>query len=62
MTRRRLANIVISCDAIICLIFVINILWMNKAISNEQHDVDKKFVHMTDFTVRVKNLPLKPAF
>ena len=62
MSRRRLANIVISCDAIIVIIFVVNIMWMNKAIGWEQHDVGKKFVHMTDFTVRVKNLPLKPAF
>jgi len=62
MNRTRLANIVISCDAIICIIFIINIMWMNRAINTEQFDVDKKFVHMTDFAVRVKNLPHKPSF
>jgi len=50
---------VIACDALICILFVINIAWLNRSISLEQYYVDKEFVQMTDFSVRVKNLPSK---
>ena len=62
MTRTRLTNIVILCDALICVVFALNTCWLSRAISSEQHDVEKKFVQMTDFAVRVKGLPEKSAF
>lgn len=57
ISRQRLANIVIACDAIICLIWVINTMWLGRSISIEQHIVDSKYVSMPDFSVRIKNLP-----
>ena len=62
INRTRLANICIACDALICIIFAVNILWVARAITVEQYVVDKKYVQMTDFAVRVKNLPQKPAY
>ena len=49
----------IACDVLICILFAINIAWLNRSISLEQYYVDKEFVHMTDFAVEVKNLPSK---
>ena len=49
----------IACDVLICILFAINIAWLNRSISLEQYYVDKEFVQMTDFSVRVKNLPSK---
>jgi hypothetical protein len=48
---------VISCDALICILFAINILWTARSISLEQYLQDKSYVQMPDFAVRVKNLP-----
>lgn len=55
--RFRLSNIVICCDAIICILFAINACWLGRAITNEQYSVDVQYVQMQDFSVRVKNLP-----
>ena len=44
ISRRVLANIVIACDALICIMFAINIVWLNRSISVEQYYVDKEFV------------------
>ena len=62
MNRTELANIVIGCDALICIVWLINICWMGRAINNEQHEIDEDFVHIVDFAVRIKNLPEKPAY
>lgn len=35
VSRRKLANIVIACDAIICIMFAINIMWLARSITNE---------------------------
>ena len=55
--RNRLANIVISCDALIVIIFVINIAWLSRSIAIEQFEVNHTYVQMADFSVRIKNLP-----
>ena len=57
VSRRKLANIVIACDAVICLIFACNIWWLGRSISLEQYYINKDSVQMTDYAVRVKNLP-----
>lgn len=44
VSRARLANIVIACDALICIIFAVNTWWLGKAIDNEQLRIDNKFV------------------
>ena len=62
MERTTLANIVIACDAAICLIWAINIAWLARAIRREQHIVDLQFVQITDFAVRIKNLPEKDKY
>ena len=62
VSRARVANIVIACDAIICLAFILNTAWLGRSINQEQYDVDKKYVHMTDFAVRIKNLPGKEYY
>ena len=60
--RTTLANIVIGCDAAICVLWAINILWLARAIKREQHIVDIEFVQITDFAVRIKNLPDKAQY
>lgn len=44
MSRTHLANIVITCDAAICLLWIINICWVQRAIQNESDKVDRDFV------------------
>lgn len=44
MERTKLANIVIGCDAVICLLWIINIFWLSRAFYSEQADVDKNYV------------------
>ena len=60
--RNRLANIVISCDFVIVIIFVINIAWLSRSIAREQYDVNNKYVQMADFSVRIKHLPPKETY
>jgi len=59
INRTSLANIVIACDALICILFAINTCWLARSVSVEQYEVDHQFVQMNDFSVRVKNLPSK---
>ena len=53
VSRRRLANIVIACDALICILFAVNTLWLGRGISTEQYVIEKKYVQMTDYAVRI---------
>ena len=57
MERDRLANIVMVCDLVIMLVFAINLIILQRYIPMERHLIDQGTVMMTDFTVRVKNLP-----
>ena len=45
------------CDALICIWFVFHTAMQGYWIRREVFDVSKDFVQMTDFTVRVRNLP-----
>ena len=60
--RQRLANIVIVCDAIICIIWVLNTMWVVRSTNVEKVIVDSEFVQMADFAVRIKNLPDESAY
>ena len=60
--RQRLANIVIICDAIICIIWILNSIWLSRSIRMEKVIVDSEFVQMADFAVRIKNLPDESAY
>ena len=42
--RNRLSNIVIACDALICLIFAVNIVWLGRSITAEQYNENVQFV------------------
>ena len=44
MARNDLANIVILCDALICLLWAINTCWLGRAIANESNEIDQKNV------------------
>lgn len=55
--RQRLANIVIICDALICIIWVLNTMWVARSINVEKVVVDSEYVQMPDFAVRIKNIP-----
>jgi len=62
ISRNTLLNIVVVCEGLICLAFAINICCLSRSFESEQHQADTKFVHMTDFAVRIKNLPPESAY
>ena len=55
--RQTLAIIVCVFDLIICLWVMVNIALFDIFIKREDQFVDDKYLQMTDFTVRLKNLP-----
>ena len=62
ISRGELATIVIICDILICLIWTINTMILFRGISDEQRDVQKKQVLISNFAVRIKNLPAKAVY
>ena len=50
------------CDALICLWFVCHAALQAKWIRREANEIEKDFVQMTDFTVRVNKLPKVKQF
>ena len=57
ITRQTLAIIVCVMDLIICLWVILNISLFDIFIKREDRFVDDKYLQMTDFTVRIKNMP-----
>ena len=55
--RKTLANIAILCDLLILVLFMFNIVFLDKQIRRERYRIDLEHLQMTDFTVRIKNLP-----
>ena len=46
----------------ICLLFVLNAVWMHHFIKKEERDEDRRLVQLSDFAVRIKNLPPAESF
>lgn len=42
---------------LICLLFVLNTIWLHRYTKYEEMIVDKRAVQITDFAVEIKNLP-----
>ena len=57
VSRQNLAKIVCVLDLIICFWVVLNISLFDIFIKREDRFVDDKYLQMTDFTVRIKNMP-----
>ena len=57
ITRQNLAIMVCVMDLIICLWVILNISLFDIFIKREDRFVDDKYLQMTDFTVRIKNMP-----
>ena len=57
ITRQSLAITVCVLDLVICLWVVLNISLFDIFIKREDRFVDDKYLQMTDFTVRIKNMP-----
>jgi hypothetical protein len=49
--------LVVSLDLIICTVFIVYIASVTKSIKTEATDYDNELLQVTDFAVRVKNLP-----
>mmetsp|Transcript_20514 Transcript_20514/g.25234 ORF Transcript_20514/g.25234 Transcript_20514/m.25234 type:complete len:103 (+) Transcript_20514:1217-1525(+) len=50
------------CDALICLWFLCHTVLLSLWIRRESFDGHQDLVHMTDFAVRVKNLPAVESY
>lgn len=57
ITRQNLAFWVCILDLVVCLWVVLNISLFDIFIKREDRFVDDKYLQMTDFTVRIKNMP-----
>lgn len=57
LSRYKLSSIVIILDLIVCTVFIIYIVSVTKSIKSEAADYDNELLQITDFAVRVKNLP-----
>ena len=55
--RNQLANIVMICDAIIIIWFIVYTFLLNRWINAEKQASEKMNVEMTDFACRIKRLP-----
>jgi len=62
ISRTQMANIVIGCDALICLWFLTHTALLSYWIKRESRDGEKEFVQMTDFAVRVGRLPVVESY
>jgi len=41
----------------ICILFVLNAVWISKFIEKEEREEDQRFVNLLDFAVEIKNIP-----
>ena len=57
ITRTTLTYLVVACDMAIVLLFVINAGWLNVYIARAELELDIEGVQLTDFSVRIRNLP-----
>ena len=57
ISRARLANIVMICDALVILVFIIYTGLQEYWVSRDSFEQRKHFVNMTDFTVCISHLP-----
>jgi hypothetical protein len=55
--RTDLSTFVVFLDILICLAFICNTAHIRRYITLEEHDIDIQNVQVTDFAVRIKNLP-----
>lgn len=57
ISRTRLTYTVVACDMAICILFVLNAVWILQFIKKEERDEDKRIVNLSDFAVQIKNIP-----
>lgn len=47
---------------LICVLFVLNAVWIHQWTLKEERELDFDTVSLTDFTVRIQNLPTKDDY
>lgn len=57
VSRQTFTYVVVAMDLLICLLFVINSVWIFKFTQLAAKEYDRTNVQLTDFAVRVKSLP-----
>ena len=62
LSRESLTTLVVTMDLIICFVFIIYIKVEQVNIKRESQINDSDFVTMSDFTVRIKNMPPKKSY
>ena len=62
VSRVTLTYVIVCCDIAICLLFVLNAVWIHKWTLKEEHELDVETVSLTDFAVRIKNLPRRGEY
>lgn len=62
ISRTTLTYLVVGCDMAIVLLFVINAGCLNASINKAEQELDMEGVQLTDFSVRIRNLPTQSDF
>lgn len=62
INRKPLTFTVVVCDMVICVCFVLNGVCIYLFTKKEEKEEDKLSVQFTDFSVRIKNLPLSGEY
>jgi uncharacterized tellurite resistance protein B-like protein len=62
ITRNTLTYVIVAFDLAICFLFIINTGWIQYYIEKEEAKIDYENVDLTDFTVRIRNLPPQSEF
>lgn len=58
ISRKSLTYIIVICDMLICILFVLNALWIYEYTKREAKEQDKNATQITDFSVRIKGFNL----
>lgn len=62
ISRTTLTYVIVGCNMGICLMFVLNWVWIIKWIEKEEKSNDRDNVQITDFAVCIKNLPTQQQY
>jgi hypothetical protein len=62
ISRKTLTYVIVACDMAICVLFVLNAVWIHQWTLKEERELDVETVSLTDFTVRIQNLPEKDDY
>lgn len=62
ISRKTLTYVIVACDMIICVLFALNAVWIHQWTLKDEQELDVETVSLTDFSVRIQNLPGKECY